>query len=130
MMRILMFYDGTEYTKEALPVVKMHAKAFNAQVDVVSSLPKGGESQLKEIESMENELAYIKGILDKEKILCETHLLIKGHDAGEDIVRFAKEHKVDEIIIGTEKKSRVEKFILGSVAQYAIINAKCPVVII
>jgi len=130
MMRILMFYDGTEYTKEALPVVKMHAKAFNAQVDVVSSLPKGGESQLKEIESMENELAYIKGILDKEKIPCETHLLIKGHDAGEDIVRFAKEHKVDEIIIGTEKKSRVEKFILGSVAQYAIINAKCPVIII
>jgi nucleotide-binding universal stress UspA family protein len=130
MMRILMFYDGTEYTKDALQVVKMHAKAFNAQVDVVSSLSKGGESQLKEIESMENELAYIKGILDKEKIPCETHLLIKGHDAGEDIIRFAKEHKVDEIIIGTEKKSRVEKFILGSVAQYAIINAKCPVIII
>jgi nucleotide-binding universal stress UspA family protein len=129
-MRILMFYDGTEYTKDALQVVKMHAKAFNAQVDVVSSLPKGGESELKEIESMENELAYIKGILEKEKIPCETHLLIKGHDAGEDIIRFAKEHKVDEIIIGTEKKSRVEKFILGSVAQYAIINAKCPVVII
>jgi nucleotide-binding universal stress UspA family protein len=129
-MRILMYYDGTEYTIEALPMVKVHAKAFNAQVDIVSSLPKGGEPQLKEIESRENDLAYLKSVLDKEKILCETHLLIKGHDAGDDIVQFAMEHKVDEIIIGTEKKSRVEKFLLGSVAQHVIINATCPVVIV
>lgn len=125
-----MYYDGTEYTKESLSLVIMHAKAFNAKVDVVSSLPKGGESQLKEIESRENELAYIKETLDKKKIPCETHLLIKGHDAGDDIIQFAKEHKVDEIIMGTEKKSKVEKFILGSVAQHVVIHATCPVVVI
>ncbi len=129
-MIILMYYDGTEYTKETLPLVIKHAKAFNAQVDIVSSLPKGGETQIKEIESRENELEYIKSNIAKEKIPCETHLLIKGHDAGDDIIQFAKEHKVDEIIIGTEKKSRVEKFIMGSVAQYIVIHATCPVVII
>jgi len=129
-MRILMYYDGTEYTKESLSLVIMHAKAFNAQVDVVSSLPKGGEPQLKEIEAREDELAYIKEALDKEKISCKTHLLIKGHDAGDDIIQFAKEHRVDEIIIGTKKKSRVEKFILGSVAQHIVIHATCPVVIV
>ncbi|HVN70857.1 MAG TPA: universal stress protein [Desulfomonilia bacterium] len=129
-MKILMYYDGTEYTKEALPLVKTHAKAFSAGVDVVSSLPKGGEPQLNNIDAMENELAYIKDIFDNEKIPCETHLLIKGHDAGEDIVQFAREHNADEIVIGTEKKTRLEKFILGSVAQYVIINAPCPVVIV
>lgn len=129
-MRILMYYDGTEYTKETLPLVIKHAKAFNAQIDVVSSLPKGGEPQLKEIESRENELAYLKRNLAKEKIPCETHLLIKGHDAGEDVISFAIEHHVDEIIMGTEKKSRVEKFILGSVAQHVIIHSHCPVVIV
>jgi nucleotide-binding universal stress UspA family protein len=129
-MKILMYYDGTEYTKDALPLVKTHAKTFNAHVDIVSSLPKGGQSELKEIEAREDELTYLKEILEKEKIPCESHLIIKGHDAGDDIVKFAKEHTIDEIIIGTEKKSRVEKFLLGSVAQYVIINATCPVVIV
>ena len=129
-MRILMYYDGTEYTMDALSVVKMHAKAFQATVDIVCSLHKGGEPQLDEIDRMETDLAYLKVVLEKEKITAETHLLIKGNDAGEDVIRFAMEHHVDEIIIGTEKKSRVEKFILGSVAQHVIINAHCPVVIV
>jgi nucleotide-binding universal stress UspA family protein len=129
-MRILMYYDGTEYARDALPVVKIHAKAFHAAVDIVCSLHKGGEPQLDVIDRMETDLAYFKGVLEKEKITAETHLLIKGHDAGEDVVNFAKEHQVDEIIIGTEKKSRVEKFVLGSVAQHVIINAHCPVVIV
>ena len=129
-MNILMYYDGTEYTKGTLPLVIKHARAFNARVDVVSSLPKGGEHQLKDIESIESELDYVKGTLDRAKISCETHLLIKGHNAGEDITNFAFEHKVDEIILGTEKKSRVEKFFLGSVAEYVIINTTCPVVVV
>ena len=129
-MKILMYYDGTEYTKNALPLVKTHAKGLNAHVDIVSSLPKGGETELKEIDTREGELTYLKETLNKENIPCETHLLIKGHDAGDDIVKFAKEHNIDEIIIGTEKKSRVEKFLLGSVAQHVIINSTCPVVIV
>jgi nucleotide-binding universal stress UspA family protein len=129
-MNILMYYDGTEYTKETIPLVKKHAKAFNARIHVVSSLPKGKESQLNEIDSIERELEYLKEVFDKENIPCETHLLIKGHDAGEDIVDFANEHNSDEIIIGTEKKSRVEKFLLGSVAQSVIVNARCPVLVV
>jgi nucleotide-binding universal stress UspA family protein len=129
-MKILMYYDGTEYARDALPLVKKHAKAFQAAVDIVCSLHKGGEPQLDEIDKMENDLAYLKGVLEKEHVAAETHLLIKGNDAGDDVIRFAEEHHVDEIIIGTEKKSRVEKFILGSVAQHVIINAHCPVVIV
>ncbi len=129
-MKILMYNDGTEYSRDALPLVKAHAKAFNAHVDIVSSLPKGGEHELQEIDTREDELAYLRDALQKENIQCETHLLIKGHDAGDDIAQFAKEHNIDEIIIGTEKKTRVEKFLLGSVAQYVIINATCPVVIV
>jgi nucleotide-binding universal stress UspA family protein len=129
-MRILMYYDGTEYARDAMPVVKMHAKAFQAAVDIVCSLQKGGEPQLDEIDKMETDIAYLKDVLKKENITAESHLLIKGNDAGEDVIRFAEEHHVDEIIIGTEKKSRVEKFILGSVAQHVIHNAHCPVVIV
>ena len=129
-MRILMYYDGSEESKEAIPIVKLHGKAFNAKVDVVSSLFKGDESQLGEIEQRENELEYVKSVFEKENIPCETHLLIRGLEPGEDIVKFAVEKNVDEIIIGTEKRTRVEKFLLGSVAQHIIYNSNRPVVIV
>ncbi|HPI92396.1 MAG TPA: universal stress protein [Deltaproteobacteria bacterium] len=129
-MRILMYYDGTEEAKEAIPIARMHGKAFNARVDVVSSLTKGGEHQLDEIERRETELDYIRSVFAKDNIPCETHLLIRGHEPGEDIVMFARENEVDEIILGTEKHTRVEKFILGSVAQHVIHNSHRPVVIV
>ncbi|MGD0822579.1 MAG: universal stress protein [Desulfomonilia bacterium] len=129
-MRILMYYDGSEESKEAIPIVKLHGKAFNAKVDVVSSLHKGDESRLGEIEQRENELEYIKSVFEKENIPCETHLLIRGLEPGEDVVKFATEKNVDEIIIGTEKRTRVEKFLLGSVAQHIIYNSNRPVVIV
>lgn len=128
-MKIMMYYDGTEHTKEALPVVANRAKVFDARVVVVSSLPKGDEAHLKEIEKRQDELAYIKGVFENQGIPCDTHLLIKGHEAGEDIALFAKEHKVDEIIIGTNKKSLFEKFFTGIMAQQVINNARCPVVL-
>ena len=129
-MRILMYYDGSEESKEAVKIVKLHGKAFNARVDVVSSFSRGNESQLAEISLRENELEYLKSVFEKENIPCEIHLLIRGHDPGEDIIRFAVEKNVDEIIIGTEKKTRVEKFLLGSVAQHVIYNSDRPVVIV
>jgi nucleotide-binding universal stress UspA family protein len=128
-MKIMMYYDGTEHTKEALPVVMIRAKAFNARVFVVSSLAKGTEAHLKEIEQREDELAYIKSVLENQNIPCDTHLLIKGHGAAEDISDFAKEHKVDEIIIGTNKKSMIENLYTGWMAHHVISNARCPVVL-
>jgi len=129
-MKIMMYFDGTDRTKETLPAVKMRAKAFNAHVDVVSSLPSGGETQLREIEKREDDLAFIKSSLEDHDISCNTHLLIKGHRAMDDVVHFAKEHKVDEIIIGADKKSRIEQFFTGWRTQHVINNARCPVVVI
>jgi nucleotide-binding universal stress UspA family protein len=129
-MKILMYYDGSEESREAISIAKMHGKAFNAKIELVSSLPKGDESQLGQISQRENELEYLKTVFEKENIPCETHLLIRGHEPGEDVVRFADEKNVDEIIIGTEKRTRVEKFLLGSVAQHVIYNSNRPVVIV
>ena len=63
-----------------------------------------------------------------EGIACETHVLVRGLTPGEDIVDFAKDHKMDEIIIGIEKKSKVGKLFFGSNAQYIILESPCPVV--
>jgi len=56
-MRILVGYDGTESAKDALKLAKSHAKAFNASVEVVTSMQKARESDRKEIEQAERGLA-------------------------------------------------------------------------
>jgi nucleotide-binding universal stress UspA family protein len=129
-MSILIYYDGTEYMKNALATVKKHAKVLNTNVDVVSSISSGGELQLGKIKKMKGGLMDLKAALEKDHIPCETYLLMRGYYAGDDVVRFAEEHGADEIFIGAEKKARIEKLILGSVEQYVILNADCPVIII
>jgi nucleotide-binding universal stress UspA family protein len=73
-------------------------------------------------------LEYAKSLFEENDIPCNTHLLIRGHTAGEDLVEFAKENQVGEIIVGVKRRSKVGKLLMGSTAQYVILQADCPVV--
>ncbi|MGD2097362.1 MAG: universal stress protein [Desulfobacterales bacterium] len=127
-MKILVGYDGTNSAKDALSLAKSHAKAFSASIEVVTSMQKGTESERKEIEQAERGLEYAKSLFEENDIPCNTHLLIRGHTAGEDLVEFAKENQVGEIIVGVKRRSKVGKLLMGSTAQYVILQADCPVV--
>ena len=127
-MKILVGYDGTNSAKEALNLAKTHAKLFNASVDVVTSMQKGTEQQRDEIEQAERGLEYAKSLFEDSDITCNTHLLIRGLSAGEDLVEFATENQVDEIIVGVKRRSKVGKLLMGSTAQFVILQAECPVV--
>lgn len=127
-MKILVGYDGSNSAKEALNLAKEHAKAFGASVDVVTSMHSGTENQRKEIEEAERGLEWAQSLFEENKISCNTHLLIRGLAAGEDLVNFASESNVNEIIVGVKRRSKVGKLLMGSTAQYVILNAPCPVV--
>jgi nucleotide-binding universal stress UspA family protein len=127
-MKILVGYDGTNSAKEALSLAKSHAKALGASIDVVTSMQKGTESERKEIEQAERGLDYAKSMLEQAGISCNTHLLIRGLSAGEDLVEFANENQIGEIIVGVKRRSKVGKLLMGSTAQYIILQAACPVV--
>lgn len=127
-MKILVGYDGTNAAKEAMAVAKKHAKAFGAKVHVVTSMSTGAEQDQEHIENAESELEWAKSFFADDGIPCETHLLIRGFEPGEDMVNFAQEHQVDEIVVGVKKRSRVGKILLGSTAQYVIIRSPCTVV--
>jgi nucleotide-binding universal stress UspA family protein len=127
-MKILVGYDGTNSAKEALNLAKTHAKLFGATVDVVTSMQKGTEQQRDEIEQAERGLEYAKSLFEDSDITCNTHLLIRGLSAGEDLVEFAAENQVDEIIVGVKRRSKVGKLLMGSTAQFVILQAGCPVV--
>jgi nucleotide-binding universal stress UspA family protein len=127
-MKILVGYDGTNSAKEALSLARSHAKALGASIDVVTSMQKGTESERKEIEQAERGLDYAKSMLEQAGISCNTHLLIRGLSAGEDLVEFANENQIGEIIVGVKRRSKVGKLLMGSTAQYIILQAACPVV--
>ena len=127
-MKILVGYDGTNSAKEALNLAKSHAKAFSASVQVVTSMQKGSESERKIIEQAERGLEYAKSLFAEDDIPCNTHLLIRGLSAGEDLVEFANENQISKIIVGVKRRSKVGKLLMGSTAQYVVLQADCPVI--
>ena len=145
-MKIMVGYDGSNAAKEALSLARKHAKAFNAQVYIVTSLEKisddpvqdglSGHSEI-EVDAERGSPGYkiaelgldnAKILFEEDNIPCITHLLVRGRSPGEDLVEFSRENDIGEIIIGARKRSKVGKFLFGSTAQFVILNAECPVI--
>ena len=127
-MKILVGYDGSNVSKEALALAQKHSNQFKAEVVIAHSMVGGPEVPRKDFEVAENNLEYEKSRLVEENIPCESILSVRGLQAGEDLVLLAQEYKADEIIIGVRRRSKVGKLLFGSTAQYVILNAPCPVV--
>jgi nucleotide-binding universal stress UspA family protein len=126
-MKILVGYEGSNSAKEALRLAITHAKAFEAEVIVITSLTGGSITEEAEIGNANDHLAEAEKMFKDAGIPCETHLLVRGMQPGEDIVNFAAETKADAIIIGVKRRSKVGKLLFGSNAQYVILKAHCPV---
>ena len=82
-----------------------------------------------EIEPTETALREAKTFLDKGGIPCRTLLAYRGFEdpAGEHLRSIAEKEQVQEIIVGIKNRSKVGKLLLGSVAQFLILRADCPV---
>ena len=127
-MKILVGYDGSNVSKEAIATAEKHVDAFKAEIILVHSMVGGPEVPRKDFEDAENNLDYEKNILLGKKIPCKSIVSVRGLEAGEDLVQLADENQADEIIIGVRRRSTVGKLIFGSTAQYVVLNASCPVV--
>ena len=127
-MKILVGYDGSNVSKEAVSLAEKHAMTFKAEIIIVHSMVGGPEVPRKDFEIAENNIEHEKYQLLDHKIPCESVLSVRGLQAGEDLILLAEENKVDEIIIGVRRRSKVGKLLFGSTAQYVILNAPCPVV--
>jgi nucleotide-binding universal stress UspA family protein len=127
-MKILVGYDGSNVSKEAIAIAEKHATAFKAEIIIAHSMVGGPEIPRKDFERAEKNLDFEKNMLLDKKISCKSILSVRGLQAGEDLVQLAVEHKVDEIILGVRRRSKVGKLLFGSTAQYVILSAPCPVV--
>jgi len=126
-MKILVGYKGTNVGKDLMKIAVKHAKAFEGEILVVTSMVGGDKSEMQKFSDAEKNLEQAKAYFDDYGIKSKTHLLVRGLEAGEDIVKFAKEKNVDEIIMGVRSRSKVGKLIFGSTAQVVILEAHCPV---
>jgi nucleotide-binding universal stress UspA family protein len=129
-MNILVGYDNSNVARAAIELSVQHAKAFNARIFLVRSMKGGPEVPGSDFENAELELNRAKSVYEENDIACNTHLLVRGMSAGEDLVQFAREKEIDQIVIGVKRRSKVGKMLFGSTAQYVILNAPCPVVTI
>ena len=127
-MKILVGYRGTNVGKDLLALAIEHAKAFDGEIVLVTSMVGGDKTTRDRVIEAEKNLADAKQYLDELGIKNETHLLIRGKNAGEDLVDFAAENECYEIIIGVKSRSKVGKILFGSTAQFVILKSACPVV--
>lgn len=126
---IMVAYDGSESSKEALSVAKVHAKAFNDEIEVVRAEERSTELDYSKIQRLEKKLDNeIKALMNGEDIPFKTILLVSSSTIGEEIVRHLTVKNSREICLGVRRRSKVGKLLFGSTAQYVILNAPCPVV--
>jgi len=129
-MKILVGYDGSKVAEDAMKLAQKHARVFNADIYLLTSLKQGHELQKEDIEEAESRLDQLKLNFDLDKIACETHASVSFLTPGEDLVQFSKDNDIDYIFIGVRKRSQVGKLVFGSTAQFVILEAPCPVVTI
>ena len=130
-MKILVCYDGSDTAKEAIRQAKLDAKAYEANVHLVTCFSQTHDVKSQDMDKMEDadrELNILKKEFDNEGIPCEIHLLVSDLEPGERLVQFAGENAMEKIFIGVRRRSKVGKLIFGSTAQYVILEAPCPVV--
>ena len=127
-MKILVGFDGSNVSKEAVSLAQQHAVTFKAEIIIAHSMVGGPEVPRKDFQIAENNIEHEKIRLLDNNVPCESILSVRGLQAGEDLVQLAKENNVDEIIIGVHRRSKVGKLLFGSTAQYVILTAPCPVV--
>ncbi|MCG8553640.1 MAG: universal stress protein [Desulfobacterales bacterium] len=128
-MKLIVGYKrGTNQAENLLELALKRAQLFNATVLIVTIMPEGMEKDQDRINQTEAGLEKAKTHFDNKNIPCNTHLLIRGIDPGDDLVNFAKETQADEVIIGVKNRTKVGKLLLGSTAQAVVLNAHCPVV--
>ena len=117
-MKILVGYDGSKVSDDVIKLAHEHAKAFKADVYIVTSLEQDPALKKEDIDKAESKLEKLKTPFRADNISCETQTSVSYQSPGEDLVNYAKDNNIDEIIIGIRRRSKVGKLVFGSTAQY------------
>lgn len=139
--RILVPYDGSNFSKKALDAAIEMAKKFDSELWFLTILDKELKPRLdktstnskkhskKSLSSIDLELR--NRVMDcKEQGVSADYDLIKG-SPKETILRFAKKRKMDLIVMGSQGLHGIRKIkSLGSVSRAVSEKSQCPVLLV
>lgn len=139
--RILVPYDGSNFSKKALDAAIEIAKKFDSELWFLTILDKELQPRLdktstnskkrskKSLSSIDLELR--NRVMDcKEQGVSADYDLIKG-SPKETILRFAKKRKMDLIVMGSQGLHGIRKIkSLGSVSRAVSEKSQCPVLLV
>jgi nucleotide-binding universal stress UspA family protein len=147
--KILICLDGSELAEQILPYAEEQALHFNSKLVLIRvysepgfiglavpgfpGIPVETQNMGKQIQKEEQEAEkYLKTVADKllkQRGLAADCVTVLGA-AGEAIVNYAVENKIELIAIATHGRSGPGRMVMGSVADYVLHNAHLPVLLI
>ena len=131
MKKILLAYDGGEPARRALDHTIELARAFNAEVAVISVVPvRPGRAP---IDPWDDRTVHAEELLEARKLLreagIEATLIEPGGDPAKTIERVAEEREYDTIVIGSRGLGTIARTLQGSVSEHVAANAHATVVV-
>ncbi|MEE8540594.1 MAG: universal stress protein [Desulfobacterales bacterium] len=128
-MKFMVCYEASYQAREALKVAQKHAEVWGAKIEVIQTVTRELPLKHSQVKEMEDKLeAEVKKEFEGISIEYNAQLLVTSLEAGEQLVKFAEEEKIDQIFLGIQKTSKVGKLLFGSTAQYVILQSPCPVI--
>ena len=122
-IRILVGYDASLPSKNALKEAITIAKKFSGTIKVVSVYRRGFK------EKAEISVIEVKENLKREEILYDVEL-IQGSNPSKTLVSIANEEKFDLIAVGSRGLGNTASLLLGSVSRRVLSNTNCNVLVV
>jgi nucleotide-binding universal stress UspA family protein len=131
MKRILLAYDGGLPAKRALEQTIELAKAFGAEVGVISVVPS--RSGRAPVDPWDDRTVHAEELLEARRALrdagIEAEMLEPGGHVARTIERVADERGYDTIVVGTRGLGSLARTLQGSVSEHVAAHAHATVIV-
>jgi len=124
-MSVIVGYVPTPEGEAALRHGVEHARHLGTRLVVVNS--SRGDALVDERYALPEQVDALDRRLAAEGL---DHVLvhgIRGHDAADELLEAADQHRANLIVIGVRRRSPLGKLIMGSTAQRVLLESPCPV---
>lgn len=134
--RILVCYDGSKYSDDALRQACDLARRYDSALTVIHVIQKTKKSDLLAGNEYTQILRrYAKSALAKAKKIAkeqgfEPKIVTKEGSAANEIIKYSKADKTDLIVVGSKGLGAVLQVFLGSVSSKIADRSLCSVLIV
>jgi nucleotide-binding universal stress UspA family protein len=134
--RILVCYDGSKYSDDALHQACDLARRYDSDLTVIHVIEKTKKSDLLAGNEYTQILRkYGKSALEKAQKIAkaqgfEPKIITKEGNVANEIIKYSKSDKTDLIIVGSKGLGAVLQFLLGSVSSKIADRSLCSVLIV